>query len=1220
MHTMLSFFGRRFVRSIRVLAIGAALLAWLPVRPVYAASLVVTTTADELNNDGDCSLREAIRAANTDKAVDKCPAGAGADTVKIPSGTYTLTRAGAKEDGGEMGDIDISADLTLSGTGSGTVLDGYTLDRLIDIHAPAKVTISDMLLRRGYVGVENGGGLRNRGTLVLRRVTITGNVVDTGMGGGVWNSGKLEIFDSTVGQNSAVSDYSFSAGGGIGNEGSLSVRNTRITGNRAESGSGGGVYSTGTLEISDSTVEANRSSGAAGIQNAQNGHALLTRVSVKNNISQGDGGGVANDSWIEPASEMVIDDSIISGNRADSAGGGISSGGKLTMTRTTVSGNRATSGGGLLIANNTTIRGSTISGNSAVGSEDSWRGGHGGGIYNDQSYTSALVTVTDSTISGNTAYGDGGGFYNAAVQSTPSISLLNNVTIANNTADANNNGTGEGGGVFNSQQSLSPSIELANSIIAANRDRGNQAPDCSGELVSRRYNLIQQTAGCMISGDTTGNILGRSAGLATLASNGGRTKTHALLSGSPAIDTGNPVAPNSDVYACRSTDQRGINRPLDGNGDKIKRCDIGAYELAPRVASAFAKGQTELDLQPAPEIADPPVAPAPAEEATPAEEASPVDALQAATSSSISVTTFADELNRDGDCSLREALRAANWNERVDACPAGGTTDTIILAAGTYTLTRVGTNEEASATGDLDVTASVTIRGAGIDATTIDANALDRVLEVHGQFTKLILTDLTLRNGRLDTTSGGFPDGVGLRSRATAVIRGVAIKDNHTTTWDESGGGGIFNHGTMTLENCSISGNSIEGESVRGAGILNGGSLNISRCSISRNASSGIDSHAGGIWNSGTLSIAASTVAENQGGYFVGGIGNGGTMTVRDSTVKHNIGDQGAGIQNSGTATINSSVIIENETRSGDNPLGSAIHNWGTITIDGSLISGNAARGIYSEREMTIKNSSIIGNRGGIYHSYGKLKLSGSTISGNGAPDLGGGVYNQGGTIEATNSTISDNRAPEGGGGIANIGVGIVSLNNVTLVENRSRNQGKGAGIFNGDYAEGNRVRLRNTIVANNRDDSLQPSDCAGQLSSYGYNLIESVTGCTVGNIATGNLIGVDPQLGPLQDNGGPTKTQAPLAGSPVIDAGNTASVGSNQNACVKADQRGVSRPRDGNGDGTSRCDIGAVERRSPSSTATSDVLQDGIYVASSEEATDETTQAVPGGDSEPAP
>ncbi len=80
--------------------------------------IVVNTTRDELNSDGDCSLREAIEAANRDVAVDACPAGAGADRVIVPAGTYRLTLGGGNEDGNQTGDLDILDDLTLQGAGA----------------------------------------------------------------------------------------------------------------------------------------------------------------------------------------------------------------------------------------------------------------------------------------------------------------------------------------------------------------------------------------------------------------------------------------------------------------------------------------------------------------------------------------------------------------------------------------------------------------------------------------------------------------------------------------------------------------------------------------------------------------------------------------------------------------------------------------------------------------------------------------------------------------------------------------------------------------------------------------------------------------------------------------------------------------------------------------------------------------------------------------------
>jgi CSLREA domain-containing protein len=105
----------------------------------------------------------------------------------------------------------------------------------------------------------------------------------------------------------------------------------------------------------------------------------------------------------------------------------------------------------------------------------------------------------------------------------------------------------------------------------------------------------------------------------------------------------------------------------------------------------------------------------------------PVSVVQAA---SISVNTTTDEVNADGDCSLREAIIAANTNAAVDGCPAGSVveTDAIILPAGTYDLTLAGLNENNAQTGDLDLKSSLIITGAGRTNTIINANGLDRGL------------------------------------------------------------------------------------------------------------------------------------------------------------------------------------------------------------------------------------------------------------------------------------------------------------------------------------------------------------------------------------------------------------------------------------------------------------------------------------------------------------
>jgi uncharacterized repeat protein (TIGR01451 family) len=150
---------------------------------------------------------------------------------------------------------------------------------------------------------------------------------------------------------------------------------------------------------------------------------------------------------------------------------------------------------------------------------------------------------------------------------------LNNVTVTDNTA------SGEGGGLY---VGLGNTVHVANSILAGNESSSSPAlsPDCSGTLISQGYNLIQDSTGCFIGGDTTGNLTGKDALLDPLNDNGGPTLTHALLPGSPAIDAGNPAGCTDHLGGLLLVDQRGM--PRSG------RCDIGAYELE-RMALHFSR-------------------------------------------------------------------------------------------------------------------------------------------------------------------------------------------------------------------------------------------------------------------------------------------------------------------------------------------------------------------------------------------------------------------------------------------------------------------------------------------------------------------------------------------------------------------------------------------------------------------------------------------------------
>ncbi|MGH2653071.1 MAG: choice-of-anchor Q domain-containing protein [Actinomycetota bacterium] len=259
---------------------------------------------------------------------------------------------------------------------------------------------------------------------------------------------------------------------------------------------------------------------------------------------------IESDITLDPTGAVRIDGGMI--DRVFSVG----SAGALTASDLTITrGVTPDEGAAILSGGSLTLTGVTLTGNQA---------GFGGGAISNGAGT---VTLRNVTISGNQAGGDGGGLNNVAGTAT-----LNNVTFTDNVADSDADGIGDGGGL----RADAGTVTIHNTLLGGNQDKSTGAdpnhPDCSGSVSSGGYNLIQDADGCTLGGTLTGNITGANPQLMGLADNGGPTPTHALRKGSPAVDAGNPASPGSSATACETTDQRGIPRPQG------PRCDIGSFE------------------------------------------------------------------------------------------------------------------------------------------------------------------------------------------------------------------------------------------------------------------------------------------------------------------------------------------------------------------------------------------------------------------------------------------------------------------------------------------------------------------------------------------------------------------------------------------------------------------------------------------------------------------
>ncbi|HUJ15248.1 MAG TPA: choice-of-anchor Q domain-containing protein [Thermoanaerobaculia bacterium] len=817
------------------------------------------------------------------------------------------------------------------------------------------------------------------------------------------------------------------------------------------------------------------------------------------------------------ATTVTIDSLSLANGSSTSTGGAIDAAGPLIVTSSTIRNSSAlTAGGGIHAAGPLTIVRSTIRNTSAQS---------GAGIDAE----GATLDVRNSTFAANSATTGGGDIELAAGAGT-----INNVTFAS--------GSGAAGAIHVSGGSL----HVANSILAA------ATPNCGGAITSDGYN-VSTDATCT---GGTADLASASPLLAALAFNGGPTETAALQSGSVAIDHGSTT--------CEATDQRGVARPL------VASCDAGAFEAADfrfclarivRTGTVFTGTATDAN----------------------------------AIRSAINAAASGDTIQLAGYCT---GLAPFNFN------PTPGTA--MFYVNGKSLTFSGGFNPQdwnqydpvlfptildgtpgASAPGRIARITDGDAFGGGSTETFNDLNFINSQYAAIEAFAPAFPTapvTVTVNRCHFTANSSGsdVSGGGAILSLPDLIINDSTFSSNSSTT----DGGAITVFAPLTVQRSTFTGNHAAGSG--GAIQSFTGPLDVENSTFTSNQS---HSATGG----GAIHIDVSATGTVRGSTFTGNVAvhtdpfnieSGGAINaengllVEDSTFSGNTAVDGGAISGR-SLTVHHTTFTSNTATvsgSGNSGSGGAINFASDLTVETSTFTSNTATAtgggfggfggaMSGGGTITITDSSITGNTaGGQFGSGGAISSSGGTttierslVSGNSSAGTGG--IDSADSVILRNATISGNT----GGIIAGVTGSPLTLQGCTVTGNRSTGPSGGAvGGLSGTAT----LDVSNSILSNNSSASTfapKASCYNSAVTSNGYNISDDTT-CNLTGL--NDRQSIDPMLGPLADNGGPTQTFALLLGSPAIDAGDCAG------GLLTVDQRGKPRPSG------PKCDIGAFELR----------------------------------------
>ena len=793
--------------------------------------------------------------------------------------------------------------------------------------------------------VTGGGIYVSAGTLIVNNSSISNNTAT--IGGGLWmSSGTVTLNGDTIGTNSAPNGSGiYQAGGTLiiqngtsastingnitsGNGGGIdlaggnaTINNATINGNTAAYG-GGILVSGGSLTVQNNTTISNNLANGTGTTANNNGggidltggSATILASTVKNNTATAGAGGIGICN-----ATLTATSATITGNLASTAGGGlkdgdIAGGGTATLTACTVSGNSTTStsgtGGGIANSGTLTVDSTTLGGTSAAAANSA---ANGGGIYS----TGTLTVKNSSVIQGNTATTSGGGVDVAAGTATITAS-----TISGNFATGS---SGSGGGIANSA-----SLTLSNCTVS-----GNQAASGAGI-----YNLQTTISPInLATGLDASNQLLSTSGAAdahwTVDQHGGGTAPAQVVTASSA-DGGffagwAADGPNSDWIALNAN----TSAPGPSPYTFYRTFDLTGANLA----NVSIVGQWAIDDQ----------------------GTLMLNGNTIASTASFSLMDFSVPADspffKQGLNTLTITMTFSDNSYdavRLEGSVTGSSVGTLALQGDTIsnnTATTTGGGIEiaggsATITGTTISTNTATKTGGGIDVTAGNLTVIDGTISAN-----------TASKGG----GGIYFDGGGSLTLQAGALGGVTISGNK----DSGNGSGInLNSGTATIANATLQGNTENG--TYGGGIYNNATMMVADCTLFANSTAPNTAGGGGgaIFNAGTLTAANSTLTGNTSAVNGGGFREAGTASLINCTITNNIAtNSGGGVFNpTGTTTLVNCTITGNSAGAG----GGGVNSNGQVSLFNTIVAGNTCTSGTDVKGAVTGTSNLIGDGTGM--------------------------------------------------------------------------------------------------------------------------------------------------------------------------------------------------------------------------------------------------------------